>query len=100
MHLINIILTIFLIVFFITLPTKLEIYHWQYNYVLIYIIYGDRTIIAIIICDVRRRIRRFFITFAVAIDYMNVRFLIMHQKSPEINDTTFFRINKICTYFG
>jgi hypothetical protein len=43
---------------------------------LIYIIYGDRTIIAIIICDVRQRIHHFFfvldiffITFAVAIDY-------------------------------
>jgi hypothetical protein len=33
--------------------------------VLIYINYGDRTIIAIIICDVRRRIRHLFITFAV-----------------------------------
>jgi hypothetical protein len=30
-----------------------------------YIIYGDRTIIAIIMCDVRRRIRHLFNTFAV-----------------------------------
>jgi hypothetical protein len=35
---------------------------------IIYIIYGDRTIIAIIICDVRRRIRHLFITFAIAMD--------------------------------
>jgi hypothetical protein len=40
-----------------------------------------RTIAAIIICDLRRRIRHFFITFAVAIDYMNVHFLIMQQMS-------------------
>jgi hypothetical protein len=53
------------------------------NTILIYIIYGDRTIIAIISCDLRRRIRHFFITF-VAIDYINDYFLIMqaskHQK--------------------
>jgi hypothetical protein len=41
----------------------------QYNYVLIYIIYdGDGTIIAVLICDVRRRIRHLFITFAVVLD--------------------------------
>jgi hypothetical protein len=48
-----------------------------------YIINGDRTIIAIIICDVRRRIRHqtsLWLLY-VAIDYMNVHFLIMHQIS-------------------
>jgi hypothetical protein len=30
------------------LPTKREIYYMQYNYVLIYIIYGDRTIIGFV----------------------------------------------------
>jgi hypothetical protein len=40
---------------------------------LIYTICGDRTIIAIIICDLRRRIRHFFITFAVAIGYVYER---------------------------
>jgi hypothetical protein len=39
------------------------------------------TIIAIIIWDARRSIRHLFITFAIAIDYMNVHFLIMHQIS-------------------
>jgi hypothetical protein len=68
-------------------------HYLQYNYVLIYIIYCDRTIIAITICDIRRRIRHFFITFAVAIDYMNAHFLIMQQ----INDTALFRANKIDT---
>jgi hypothetical protein len=37
-------------------------------------------------------IRHFFIT---VIDYMNVVFLIMHQISTRINDTTLFRANKI-----
>jgi hypothetical protein len=63
----------FFIVFFNSLPTKREIYYLQYNYVLIYAIYGDDdgTITAIIICDVRsRRIRHLFITFAVAIYYI------------------------------
>jgi hypothetical protein len=32
----------FFIVFVISLPTKLEIYYFQYNYILIYIIYGDK----------------------------------------------------------
>jgi hypothetical protein len=31
-----------------SLSTKLEIYYLQYNYTLIYIIYGDRTIIGLI----------------------------------------------------
>jgi hypothetical protein len=35
---------------------------------LIYLIYGDRKIIAIIICHVRRRIRHFFNPFAVVLD--------------------------------
>jgi hypothetical protein len=34
--------------FVINLPTKLEIYYLQYNYVLIYIIHGDRTIISFV----------------------------------------------------
>jgi hypothetical protein len=32
-------------VFVISLPTKLEIYYLQYNYILIYVIYHDRTVI-------------------------------------------------------
>jgi hypothetical protein len=53
-----------------------------------YIIYGDTTmILIIIICNVRRRIRHHFgccirlLHHAVSIDYMNVHFLIMHQIS-------------------
>jgi hypothetical protein len=42
------ILTIFFIVFFIRLPTKQEIYYLQYNYILLYIIYGDKTIIGFV----------------------------------------------------
>jgi hypothetical protein len=60
------------------------------NTILIYIIYGDRTIIAIISCDLRRRItRHFFITF-VAIDYMYERLFSYYasKQAPEINDTT------------
>jgi hypothetical protein len=37
-----------ILVFVISLPTKLEIYYLQYNYILIYIIYGDRTIIGFV----------------------------------------------------
>jgi hypothetical protein len=54
------------IVFFISLPTKREIYNLQYLFTQFR--YGDRTIIAIIICDVRRRVRHLFITFAVVLD--------------------------------
>jgi hypothetical protein len=44
------ILTIFFIVFFISLPTKREIYYIRIcNYILIYIIYGDRTIIGFVV---------------------------------------------------
>jgi hypothetical protein len=35
------------------------------------------TTVAIITCDLRRRITHFFITFAVASNYMHIRFLIM-----------------------
>jgi hypothetical protein len=41
------VLTIF-VVFVIRMPTKLEIYYLQYNYVLIYIIYGGRTIVGFV----------------------------------------------------
>jgi hypothetical protein len=54
---------------------------------LIYIIYGDMTIIAI----VWRSIRILLITFAVVIDYMNIHFLIMYQISTR---------NKRCNTFS
>jgi hypothetical protein len=77
--------------FFISLSTKREIYYLQFAIrLLIYIIYGARTIIAIIICDVRRRIRNLFKTFAVVLYISSSRccyrlyersFSIMHQIS-------------------
>jgi hypothetical protein len=47
----------FFIVFVISLPTKLEIYYLQYNYLCIYIIYGDRTIIGFV-CFVANLLNR------------------------------------------
>jgi hypothetical protein len=38
----------FIVVFVISLPIKREIYYLQYNYIVIYIIYGDRTTIGFV----------------------------------------------------
>jgi hypothetical protein len=68
-----------------SLPTKGEIYYLQYNYLFtLFMVTGQLLRCPAAYCTFIHEfccgIRHFFITFAVAIDYMNVHFLIMHHQ--------------------